>query len=272
MKKNYWIFSAIAIVVIVILLILDPLGLFQKTPDPCPQSDTNVRVGLDVSSDSLIHMYQALAAAEAEITKLKESLHNCEEKNGRLQSLLDACKAENAKLKVTDGKLRREIDALKNKLSGSGSQSSSSYQAGAGQNVSSSYTAPNPAPVTNMYSPEAPGAQEFCVNIRTSLNGIRDASSYWPHLEADPPTSVVAESVLNGEGTGWNVKLPPVKQISGLYGWSHNLRVIFVRVDLINKFGPTNVSMSGGMNGWPKIWPFAQRETINGIEYYVTHY
>jgi len=270
MNKNQSIGLAVVAIAIVIFLLWNPLGWFQTKVNPCPESPTEVIVGLPVASDSLVRMYQEGSRLKAENEALL-ALHDCESRvqdlekqNCDLTNRNNELEKENAKLKVTDGKLRSEIDNLKRR--GGGTQSSN-YQSGGGQNVNS-YNQPAQLPVTNIYSPAVAGTQEFCVNIRTDLSGRRDDSSFWPHLEADPPTSVVAEAVPNGSNTGWNIKLPPVKKIEGLYGWSENLRVIFVRADLIDKFGPTNVSMAGGMNGWPKIWPFAQKE--NG--YYVVHY
>ena len=270
-----WIGSAVAAVLIVIFLLWDPLGWFQKklTNHPSPKSPTTVIVGLPVNGDSLVRMYESGARLKADNDHLTKLLA-CERKNKDLSKENKRLSQENSKLKSNDKKFRREIDALKKKLlKKSQTTLSSNNQPGTGTKVSSSYTAPNSAPVTNTYSPEAPGAQEFCINIRTSLSGARDGSSYWPHLEADPPTSVVAEAIPNGDHTGWNIKLPPVDAISGLYGWSNKLHVIFVRADLIDKFSPTNVSMAGGMNGWGKnnVWPFAQKENVNGTEYYVAH-
>ncbi|MBN2884932.1 hypothetical protein JXE04_03330 [Patescibacteria group bacterium] len=259
MNRNQVIGTAvfIAIIAVIAIFFLTPYSRQgETTVNNCPQSDTQVVVGLPVSSDSLVRMYQ-----ENSRLKAKNEEFECEKITNELESEIMELKAENKKL-------RREIDALKK----GGATRQSSQSISAGQNVSSTYNEAKATPVTNTYTTSVPDSQEFCGNIRTGLDGERDSGSFWPHIEGDPPTSIVAEAVPNASHTGWNIKLPPVNEITGLYGWSDNLGVIFVRADILDKFGPTNVSMAGGMTGWPKIWTFAQKENINGTEYYVAHY
>ncbi|MDD2680876.1 MAG: cell division protein ZapB [Patescibacteria group bacterium] len=252
MNRNQVIGGVIAILVIIFLLLAITFGWFKTKIEPCPPpSDTTVIVGTPVSSDSLIRMHEAIARLQAE----KACQDKLEQKNAELTAENNRLKEENSKKRSTPS-----------------STSKSTTKASGSQKTTIVEQQPDKQDVTNIYRPTAPGAQEFCVSVRTDLNGRRDSGSFWPHLEGNPPTGAVQEAVLNSDGTGWNVKLPPVDKIGGLYGWSDNLRVIFVKAEILDKFGPTNVSMSGGMNSWPKIWPMAQKENIDGVYYYVTHY
>ncbi len=101
---------------IIIFSIINPFGWFgEKKAAPCPQLDTEAVVGTPVKSDSLIHMYESIAASKAE-KAIQGKLAICKNKGDSLKIENDKLKTKNAKLKTADKKLRIEIDALKKKL------------------------------------------------------------------------------------------------------------------------------------------------------------
>jgi len=101
--------------------------------------------------------------------------------------------------------------------------------------------------------------QIFCVNVKDM-----DPNSFWPHLGINVGDQIEG-AIRNPDGTGYNISIYPVSEISGLYGVTTDGRV-FVQADLLDKFGPTIIRVSGDPNGWQR-WETAYLE--NG--YYVAY-
>lgn len=122
MKTYQIVIGIIIALALLAFLFFDPFELFSKNNDN-PRSETITVT--QPSSDSLIHMYEDLAVLEAEKV-FQEKLCLCEKNNlsliteiAKLNSTIDSLRAENAKLKLNDKKLRIEIDALKKQLKNS---------------------------------------------------------------------------------------------------------------------------------------------------------
>ena len=104
----------------------------------------------------------------------------------------------------------------------------------------------------------------FCVNIHGT-----DPSSFWPHISIHSGGSVEG-AVLNGDGTGYNVKIYPVETISGLYGVTFD-KEIFVQCDLLTAWSPTDIRIGSDYH-WAQPWKSSQVQNIDGIAYYVVQF
>jgi hypothetical protein len=127
-----------------------------------------------------------------------------------------------------------------------------------GQDVTSKYSEPaKKSVVTSVTGGNTPKAL-FCVNVHDM-----DGASYWPHLAIDAGMEI-AGAVKNNTGDGYNISIYPVDTPEGLYGATTDGRM-FVKAELLDKFNPTVIKMSGSPNGW-KVWEEANLEG----DYYIT--
>lgn len=91
----------------------------------------------------------------------------------------------------------------------------------------------------------------FCINVHDM-----DGSSFWPQLAIDIGDQVEG-ATPNNTRDGHNITIYPVREISGLYGVTLDKRV-FVRCDLLDRFGPTIIKICGSPNGW-RTWVTAEK-------------
>lgn len=117
--------------------------------------------------------------------------------------------------------------------------------------------APKPNVSTSVIEGKTPKAK-FCVNVRNM-----DDASFWPHLAINAGMQIEG-AILNGSGKGYNIFIDPVDEVSGLYGATTDGRM-FVKANLLDKFSPTTIKMSGSPNGWTS-WEVANLEG----DYYIT--
>lgn len=118
------------------------------------------------------------------------------------------------------------------------------------QNTSSSYQAASDHSSTSVI--EGTSHREiFCINVHDM-----DGSSFWPQLAIDAGDQI-ENIVLNNTRDGHNVSVYPTKEIVGLFGVTLDKRV-FVRADLLDRFGPTIIKISGSPNGW-RAWIVAEK-------------
>jgi len=83
----------------------------------------------------------------------------------------------------------------------------------------------------------------FCVNIRDM-----DPASYWPQIAIDAGDQIEG-AVFNQNQDGHNIETYTVSSPTGLYGVTDDGR-IFVKAELLDKYAPTLIKMSGGPKGW----------------------
>ncbi len=182
-----------------------------------------------------------LAIASADIAEAKATtiapepcLKNRENGDTICVKLVPPVKINKAR-RVSTGEIRRK----------------STSQTAKRQNNLSSYQAAPDRSVSTSIIEGASRKETFCVNVRNM-----DGSSFWPQLSIDIGDQVEG-AIQNSTHDGHNITIYPTKEIVGLYGVTLDKR-IFIRCDLLDRFGPTIIKVSGSPNGW-RSWVVAEK-------------
>lgn len=213
----------------------------QAAPVPCEQVDTMELVN-DLAAINQLAAQKAaeLAAArkcqDKTLQVVVKIIDERTTKQSRTKSVVRYSKSDSKPAKTVSMRSRPSTETVESEFLG----------------------ADNPPAISSVREGSA-RLQNFCVNVKDM-----EQNSFWPHLGINVGDEF-AGAVLNSEKNGYNIAIYPVSEISGLYGVTTDGRV-FVQADLLDKFKPTIIKMSGDPNNWD-TWETAYLE--NG--YYVAY-
>lgn len=253
--KNETLKNVVLIIVILVLAFITYKMVFESKEEKTPTQEALI-VLPDTSGTKIVQPTTPAAPIFdpcAQITALTEALNQAKKElieaenkvetaQIDLQTAIKKCQIQNGIEEPVAKKTSTKTAPTTTKTAPKATSSSKATVVAPQEVISYQQKAASPTVTTGIISGNA-RKTVFCVNIRDM-----DPASYWPQIAIDAGDQIEG-AVFNQNKDGHNIETYTVNTPTGLYGATDDGR-IFVKAELLDKYAPTLIKMSGGPKGW----------------------